>query len=252
MQFAAADVSVAAPQSLTRQLQDSDDRTRAAALGAIGAPAAYITRGHVALPHSLQLNFASLGLSGDLDAILTVELSQHIVCAILVPVDGAWRRIATIVYPTSFPDTMKAPSEFLQVQPSLIQPGHSRAVYRATVNGPNGEFVESDAELRILHNRAVITFSFTSGARTCEQSPHAGCEITERWLETDPMDPAHRFLMVTGSGRLTLAESANPLSRSHLFQLAHLRTFTCQEYLFSGTTERFEPTTATAPCSAPR
>src|SRR5471032_696650 len=47
MQFSAVNYGVPAPQSLARQLEAEDDRTRSASLAAIGAPAQYLQRGHI-------------------------------------------------------------------------------------------------------------------------------------------------------------------------------------------------------------
>jgi hypothetical protein len=49
------------------------------------------------MPRSIQLEFVALGTDDDLDALLTVELDQHIVTAILIPDDSNWRRIATVL-----------------------------------------------------------------------------------------------------------------------------------------------------------
>jgi hypothetical protein len=250
LQFASVNYGVPAPQSLTRQLQDDDDRTRAASLSAIGAPGEYLVRGHIPMPHSVQLEFVSLGAGDELDAILTVELDQHIVSAILLPEDGNWKRIATIIDPTSFNDPTTTPYTFLQLERSLLQPNRYRAIYHATAGGPHGDFLENEAHIRIINSHAVITLSFASSARTCDSPTHPGCEITQRWLQPDPADPAHHFVMVSGTGWLTAKESADPLARSRPFQIAHLRTFTCQPFLYSASTDHFEPTANAAPCPA--
>ncbi len=251
LQFASVNYGVPAPQSLTRQLQDDDDRTRAASLSAVGAPGEYLVRGHIPMPHSVQLEFVALGSGDELDAILTVELDQHIVSAILLPEDGNWKRIATVIDPTSFSDPTTTPYTFLHLERSLLQPDRYRAIYHAAANGPRGDFVENEAHLRILNGRAVITLSFASTARTCDSPTRPGCEITQRWLQADAADPAHRFFMVTGTGWLSAKESADPLARSRVFQIAHLRTFTCQPFLYSTSTEHFEPTANAAACPAP-
>lgn len=251
LQFASVNYGVPAPQALTRQLQDSDDRTRAASLAAIGAPGQYLVRGHIPLPHSVQLDFVALGAGDELDAILTVELDQHIVSAILLPEDGNWKRIATVIDPTPFNDASTTPYTFLHIERSLLQPDRYRAIYHAPANGAHGDFVENEAHLRIFNSHAVITVSFASSARTCDVPTHPGCEITQRWLQPDAADPTHRFFMVTGTGWLTAKEAADPLARSRPFQVAHLRAFTCQPFLYSASTEHFEPAANAAPCPAP-
>src|ERR1700722_7313435 len=72
MQFSAVNYGVPAPQSLARQLEADDDRTRLAALSAIGAPAQYLQRGHIPFAHSIELDFVALGNTDELAAILTV------------------------------------------------------------------------------------------------------------------------------------------------------------------------------------
>jgi hypothetical protein len=253
LQFMPVSYGVPAPQSLTRQLQADDDRTRTASLSAIGAPAQYLVHGHVPYPHSVQLDFVDLGSTDELDAILTVELDQHIVSAILVPEDGNWHRIATVLYQTAFADPSTSPSTFLRIDRSLLQKEHYRAVFHAITSGTNGDYTENEAHLRILNGHAIVTLSFASNARSCDTThKFGGCELTHRWLQPDTSDPAHRFLMVTGTGRLTSRESNDPLAGSLTFQLAHLRTFTCQPFIFSDSALRYQPTANPAPCATPR
>jgi hypothetical protein len=252
LQFIPVSYGVPAPQSLTRQLQADDDRTRTASLSAIGAPQQYLVHGHVPYPHSVQLDFIDLGSTDELDAILTVELDQHIVSAILVPEDGNWHRIATILYQTAFSDPNTSPSSFLRLDRSLLQKEHYRAVFHATTSGPNGDYTENEAHLRILNGHAVITLSFASNVRSCDTTHKpSGCEFTHRWLQPDSSDPAHRFLMVTGTGRLSSREANDPLAGSRTFQLAHLRSFTCQPFIFSDAAQHYQPTANPVPCTTP-
>jgi hypothetical protein len=252
LQFFPVSYGIPAPQSLSRQLQADDDRTRTASLSAIGAPQQYLVHGHVPFPRSVQLDFIDLGSTDELDAILTVELDQHIVSAILAPEDGNWHRVATVIYPTPFADPTTTPSTFLHLDRSLLQKEHYRAVFHATTNAQNGDYTESEAHLRILNSHAVITLSFASSARICDTSHKpGGCDLTQRWLQPDISDPAHRFLMVTGTGHLTNREATDPLAASRIFQLAHLRFFSCQPYTFSETSQHYEPTGNPAPCIAP-
>jgi hypothetical protein len=256
--FSTVNYGVPAPQSLTRQLQADDDRTRAGSLSAIGAPAQYLVHGHIPYPHSTELDFIALGATEDLDAILTVELDQHMVSAILIPEDGNWKRIATVLYPTAFTDPTITPSTFLRVARALIPHEHYRAIFHATSTSPNGDFVESEAHLRIINNRAVITISFVSNARACDldhrppgHGGKPGCELTHRWLQTDASDPTHRFLLVSATGHLNPREAADPLAGARTFQMAHLRSFACQPYLFNDATGHYEPTANSEPCPTP-
>jgi hypothetical protein len=249
LQFVTVNYGVPAPQSLTRQLQADDDRTRAASLSAIGAPAQYLNRGHIPYPHSIQLDFVALGVTDELDAILTVELDQHIVSAILVPQDDSWHRVATVLEATNFSNPSSTPATFLRVARSLIQHERYRAVYRAVTNSPNGDFTENEAHLRVLNNKAVILVSFASSARACPNTPKKpGCDLTRRWLQPDPSDPTHRFLLITSSGHLSAHEAADPIADAPVYQQAHLRTFACQPYAFSDTTQHYEPTANSGPC----
>jgi hypothetical protein len=253
LQFLSVDYGVPAPQALTRQLEADDERTRGASLAAIGAPSQYLQRGHVPYPHSVQLDFVALGTTNELDAILTVELDQHLVSAILLPEDGDWKRVATVLYQTSFNDPTTMPSTFLRVSRSLIEQQRYRAIFRATSSGPNGDSTENEAHLRILNNRAVITMSFVDSARVCDPSneKHAGCTLTRRWLQPDPSDP-HHFTLVTGAGRFDAADLSDPLARALTFQIAHLRMFSCQPFLFSESTMHYEPTANSTPCLGKR
>jgi hypothetical protein len=249
LEFATVNYGVPAPQSLTRQMEADDDRTRAAALSAIGAPAQYLVRGHIPYPHDVQLDLVALGVNDELDAILTVELDQHIVSAVLVPQGDNWHRVATIIDPTPFSDPRSTPATFLRIARSLIQHERYRAIYRAVTTGPNGDFTENEAHLRVLNSKAVILISFASSERACDTGPrHTGCALTRRWLQPDPDDPAHRFILVTGSGRLTPHEAAEPLADATTFQQAHLRTFSCQPYIYMDNSQHYEPTANSAPC----
>jgi hypothetical protein len=250
LQFISVNYAVPAPQSLTRQLQADDDRTRAASLSAIGAPGQYLVHGHIPFPHSVQLDFVPLGSTDELDAVLTVELDQHLVSAILLPEDGNWHRIATVIYPTQFSDPASTPSTFLRIARSLLQHEHYRAIYHATSGTPTGDFIENEAHLSILNGRAAITISFASTARNCDNKSTHTCEVVHRWLQPDPTDPQHRFTLVTASGRLSAHEAADPLASARTFQMAHLRNFSCQPFLFSEADERYEPIANTRACPA--
>ena len=128
LQFQGVNFGVPAPQSLTRQLEADDDRIRSASLAAIGAPAQYLARGHVPYAHSIQLDFVPLGTNDELDALLTVELDQHLVTAVLVPEGDTWRRVGTVVFPTPFYDPTTTPATFLRTARSFQQPNRYRAI----------------------------------------------------------------------------------------------------------------------------
>jgi hypothetical protein len=251
LQFSAGNYDVSAPQSLAIQLQTSDDRTRTAALAAIGAPNQYFEHGHIAFPHSVRLDFLALGASTELDAILTVELDQHLVSAILMPEDEQWRHIATVIYPTTFTNPATNPSTFLHTDRSLLEPQRYTAIFHTTTNGSDGDFTETEVHLRLLNGHAVITTSFASNERTCDPTHQHPCEITQRWLQPDTTDPEHRFLLVTATGHDKPSETGDPIARTETFEDSHLRTFTCQPFAFSDTTLHFEPAADPAPCTTP-
>ena len=258
MQFASVNYGVPAPQSLARQLEADDDRTRSAALAAIGAPSQYLQRGHIPFAHSIQLDFVALGNTDELDAVLTVELDQHLVSAILMPDSSNWKRVASMVFPTPLFDPTTNPSTFVRTDRSFTQPNRYRVIYHSYVPGQNGDYAENEAHVRILNNKAVVTISFVSRARNCAAVPvtagkpaKPGCELTQRWLQADPIDPERRFILVTGTGRLNDKDTTDALSNARFFQTAHLRTFTCQPYIFSDVTERYEPMANASPCIVP-
>lgn len=253
IQFQGANSNVPAPQALTRQLESGDDRTRSGALGSIGAPGQYLQHDHVAYPHSVQLDLVQLGVGDELDALLTVQLDQHIVSAVLVPDGDSWRRVATLSFATSFSNAITTPSMFVRPLRSWLEPNHYRAVYHASVNGPAGDFTENEADLHVVNNRAVVVLDFVSGARQCDATgqirpPHQTCELTQRWLEPDPIDPTHHFTLITGVGHFSAHEADDPLSRSRNYRLTHLRYFTCQPYAFSDAGMHFLPTANSTPC----
>ncbi len=255
IQFQTASVTVPAPQALTRQLQSDDERTRSGALGSLGAPGQYLQHGHVPFPHSVQLDFVQLGTSNDLDALLTVELDQHIVNAVLVPDGESWRRVATLNFATAFSNASTTPATFARPLRSWLEPDRYRAVYHASVTDAAGDFIENEANLRIVNNRAVVVLDYVSGARQCDATgqirpPHQTCELIQRWLEPDPDDPTHHFTMITGTGHFSAHEADDPLSRSRNYRLTHLRLFSCQPYVYSDNLMHFQPTGNPAPCGA--
>lgn len=255
MQFSTTNSSVSAPQTLAVEIQSSDDRLRTAALAAIGVPSQYLSHGHVAFPHSVRLDFIALGNTAELDAILTVELDQHLISAILMPVDDEWHHIASVVYATPFGNSSTTPATFLHTDRSLLAHQYYTAIFHATANGPNGDFTESEAHLRILNGHAVIIASFASAERSCDPTHQRPCDLTERWFQPDTTDPDHRFLLVSAAGHVKPNESGDPIARSQTFETAHLRTFTCQPFAFSDTTLHFEsiatPTACLTPHEAP-
>ena len=251
IQFSAVNVIASAPQSLIVELQSSDDRMRTSGLAAIGAPSQYLIRGHVPFPQSVRLDFVALGNTAELDAILTVELDQHLISAILMPQDDQWRRIATLLYPTPFRSPSSTFSTFLRTDRSLVDHPHYTAIFHGITSGTNGDFTESEAHLRILTGHAVVTVSFPSTERTCDPTHQHPCDLTERWFQPDSTDPEHHFLLVTATGHVKPQESGDPIARSETFETAHLRAFTCQPFIFSETTLHFESTAPAAPCAVP-
>ncbi len=255
IQFVAVDYGVPAPQSLTRQLRSDDDRTRAAALSAVGSPGQYLQRGHVALPRSIQLDFVALGSEDELDAILTIELDQHIVTAILIPDGDNWRRIATLFVADPFTDPFTTPSTFVHTARSLLEHDRYRAIFHAGTADGKGNYVANDAELRVINKHAIIATSFVSASRDCpapaaitstKSSAPAACNILRRWFQPDPADPFKRFLMVTATGHLAAKDAPGPLD--DIFEASHLRSFSCQPFVFSDVTLHFEPVAASTPC----
>lgn len=254
IQFFTASAIVPAPQALTRQLGSDDERTRSGALSSIGAPGQYLGKGHVPYAHSVQLDLVQLGEGDQLDALLTVELDQHIVTAVMVPDGDNWRRVATVLFATAFSNAATSPATFVRALRSWLQPDRYRAVFHATVTDPAGGFTENEADLNIVNNRPVIVLDFVSGARHCDPTgqlrpPHQSCELIQRWLEPDPSSPTHHFTLITGTGHFSAPEAKDPLSRSRNFRLTHLRAFTCQPFLFSEPAMRFEPTANPTVCA---
>jgi hypothetical protein len=252
LQFLSVNYGVPAPQSITRQLQADDERTRASSLSALGAPPQYLAHGHIPYPRSVQLDFVALGNNDELDAILTVELGQHLVSAILVPQDGDWHRVATITVATPFSDATTMPSSFVRAERSLVDHLRYEAVYHGVTAGQNGDFAENEAVVRVQNHKAIVALSFVSSARQCEtRKGRAGCELTRRWLQADPPDD-HHVMLVTGSGHMNGREATDPLARSPQFQMAHLRSYSCQPFVFSDGSQHFEPVANPGPCGAER
>lgn len=251
LQFSTVNFPVSAPQLLAAELQTSDDRTRAAALAAIGAPSQYLDRGHIPFPHSVRLDFVPLGTSSELDGILTVELDQHLVSAIFLPEEEQWHRIATAIYPASFNNAAIGAAAFLRTDRSLREPQHVTAIFH-TISNNNGDVSENEVHLRILNGHAVITTGFTSSERVCDPThPHL-CDLTQRWLQPDANDPEHRFLLVTATGHDRPYQPGDPIAHAEAFEESHLHDFTCQPFAFSDTSLHFEPAGLPTPCISSR
>ena len=252
LQFSTANTLVSAPELLAVQLQSSNDRLRTSALSAIAAPGLYLSPGHVAFPHSVHLDFLSLGNSYDLDAILTVELDQHIVSAILTPENEVWHRVATTTYPTPFSDPTTTPATFLRADRSLRESRFYTAIFRTTTTAPSGDFTENEVHLRVLDGHAVVTMSFASAERSCDPTHQKPCDFTERWLQPGTTDPEHQVILVTATGHVRTGDSGDPIAHAEAYETAHLRTFTCQPFLFSDATLHFDAASDAAPCFTPR
>lgn len=243
-----------APESLAAQLQASDDRIRAAALSAIGAPSSYVSREHVPVPHSLQIDYLALGSAGELDAILTVELDLHLVSAILVPSGSAWRRVATISYSTPFADPATNLGTFLRTARSLLGPDHYTAIFHGVSLTPDGDLTEHEAHLNVFSGHAAITISFASAERVCEMphlqahTPRGDCEVTERWLQAQPSGGGAGAILVTATGRVSAHDAVDPVSRARLYDFTHARNYECQPYEFSDESSHYEPTANSAAC----
>jgi hypothetical protein len=254
LQFAGANAVEPAPESLTAQLQADDDRIRAAALSAIGAPTSYVSRDRAPIPHSVQLNYVALGNSGELDAILTVELDLHLVSAILVPSGGSWRRVGTMTYATAFADPTTNLGTFLHTVRSLLGPEHYTAVYKAASITPDGDLTEHEAHLNVFGGHAAITISFASTERVCEtphlqpRTPHTECDLTERWLQAEPSQGSSAATLVSAIGRVGLHDAIDPLSRTRLFDFARTRNYECQPFRFDENASHYEPMANSAPC----
>jgi hypothetical protein len=258
LQFIQANSVEPAPELLARQLQAGDERIRAAALAAIGTPNADITHEHAPIPHSIQVSYVVLGASGELDAILTAELELHLVSAILVPSNGEWRRVATVTYATTFADPTSNLGTFVRSVRSLIGPDHYTAIFHGISITPDGDITEHEAHLNVINGKAAITISFVSNERICEaahlqpRTPHADCDLTQRWLQAEPTLGAPNAVLVTATGHIGAHDTLDPISRTHLFDFAGARNYTCQPFLFSDDTQHYEPTANVAPCFEPK
>ncbi|HZL25949.1 MAG TPA: hypothetical protein VFC39_05410 [Acidobacteriaceae bacterium] len=260
IQFVQVNYGVPSPQSLTRQLRYDDDRTRAAALSAIGAPSQYLQRGHIPMPRAVELDLVPIGATDD-DALLTVELDQHLVTAVLVQVDGNWRRIASFVYATPFDNGTVTPTTWLRTARSMVQKDRYRAIFHASTGSLTGNYTENEAHLRIVNGKPIVTISFESTARECTVAPSVppgkpiprsaarpGCEITQRWFQPDPADPLKKFELVTGTGHISPKDAQNPLANSRTMLLSQLRSFSCQPFIYSESTQHYEPSAPNGPC----
>lgn len=261
IQFVQVNYGVPAPQSLTRQLRFDDDRTRSSALSAIGVPGQYLQRGRIPMPRSVRLDMLAMGNNDELDALITIELEQHIVTAVLVPEDGNWRRVATLIFSTPFEDRTTTPSTWLRTARSLVAKDRYRAIFHASSGSMDGNFVENEAQLRIQNNRAIITISFESMARECSPKPVAGkptprssirpgCDVRQRWFQADPADPSRKFVLVTGTGHLAPKEVESPFADARTMLTAQLRNFSCQPYTYSELSQHYEPSAANGACRA--
>lgn len=254
LQFTQANSPEPAPEELARQLQAEDDRIRAAALSAIGAPAFYVTRERVPIPHSLQVNYVALGNSGELDAIVTVELDLHLVSAILIPSGSSWRRVGTVTYGTAFADPTTNLGTYLRTVRSLLGPEHYTAVFRGVSITPDGDLTEHEAHLNVFSGHAAVTISFASAERVCEtqhlheHTPHGECDLTERWMQSEPAMGAGAAILVTATGHVGAHDAIDPVSRTRLFDFARSRDYECQPFAFNDDTLRFEPLANSAPC----
>lgn len=254
LEFVAANAAEPAPESLAAQLQADDDKIRAAALSAIGAPTAYVSRERAPVPHSVQVNYVVLGASGELDAIVTVELDLHLVSAILVPSGSAWRRVGTITYATNFADPTTNLGTFVRTVRSLLGPEHYTAVFHGVSMTPDGDLTEHEAHLNVINGRAAITISFASAERVCEaphlqpHTPHTECDVTERWLQAEPSQGGAAAILVTATGHVSGHDVIDPVSRTRLYDFAHARSYECQSFEFNDESLHYEPTANSAPC----
>jgi hypothetical protein len=256
LQFVEASSPEPAPESLARQLQAEDERIRAAALAAIGAPAPYLVRDRAPMPHSVRVDYVALGNSGELDAILTAELDLHLVSAVLAPFGNGWRRVATLTYATAFADPATNSGTFLQTTRSLMGMDHYTAVFHSRSVTPDGDVTEHEAYLSLIRGHAVMTISFVSHQRVCEaahlqaHTPHNECEVTDRWVQPAAADEPTRVTVVTATGRTSAHELLSGTPEPRLFDLAGQRTYECQAFEFSDTSSRYEPVEANGPCAA--
>jgi hypothetical protein len=258
IQFVAVNYGVPAPQSLSRQLRSDDDRTRASALSAIGVPGQYLQHGRVPMPHSIEVSLVQLSAEDELDALVTIELDQHIVTAILVPDGDNWRRVATVFVADPFADLLNTPSSFVRTERALVNHSRYRAVFHAAVSDGHGSITENEVQLRVINRRAQITISFVSRSRDCtapipaagkRAQPSSGCSVLTRWMQPDPADPLRQFLLVSATGHMTNHEVGSLIGANPIFDDAYLRTFSCQPFVFSDQTGHFEPTGNSVTCN---
>jgi hypothetical protein len=224
----------------------------------VGSPGQYFQHGRAPMPRSIELSFVQLGPDDDLDAILTIELDQHIVSAILIPDGDNWRRIATVLVADPFSDPTNTVSTFVRMDRSLLAHGRYSATFRATAFDGHGSMTENEAQLMVINKHAVITTSFVSAARDCSATPATtgkaavatGCNVVIRYLESDTADPLKHFTLVSASGHLNTHDATGQLGSDPVFVASHVRNFSCQPFVFSDQTLHFEPSGNSVPCPA--
>ena len=123
------------------------------------------------MPRAVALDLVPIGTTDDLDALLTVELDQHLVTAVMVPIDGNWRRIASLVYATPFDNGTVTPTTWLRTARSMVQKDRYRAVFHASTGSLTGNYTENEAHLRIVNGKPIISISFESTARAMHRHP---------------------------------------------------------------------------------
>lgn len=248
LQFSTSNAPVSAPELLAVQLQSSNDRVRTAALADIGAPPQYVLPGRIAFPRSVHLDFVALGDSYELDALLTVELDENIVTAVLAPEYQEWHRLATASYVTRFLNPLITPATFVRASRSMREPQFYTAIFHTSIKGPDGEYTDSEVHLRILKGHAVVTMSFAAQERFCDPSHQKPCDFTERWIQPEATDPNDEVMLVTAEGHIRFGDSNDPFAYAQSYEAAHLRTFTCQPFLFSDATLQYDPVSDAVPC----
>lgn len=240
------------PELLVQRLRSSDDvvRTNAFTLFGLNLKQADMA---VAPPDKVQLSYAALGADTTQDAVVALELTDHILAAVAVPTRRGWERIAVFDCWCKYDmkgdrDTLME-SVQLRYAPEYAASSPFELVLRAS-GGGTGLYEQQEGHFRLYRGELRRVMSFISRRETCDptaRTPYQ-CDIEKRWFYTTSFGNVEGGVLVESRGSFAPHTTPSVQWEVRDIENRHLRPATCHAFRWNRDKFQYEPITVSDPC----
>jgi hypothetical protein len=229
------------PESLVADLRSLDDQVRFNALVMLGVPSEAAKN---RTPDEVELRYASLGTTDEMQAIVAVMTSGNTVYGAVAARKGhEWQRIAHFSCWCKY-ERGDLLGNFVQIEPAPF--ARSELVVHAS-GGGTGVYAREEVRFRLFRGELRAVLSFVTRFKECP--PGHPCELTLRWFYPEVWEKTQGGVLVETHASIPLKAPDMELEIPEL-QLRSAQAFTCREYKWNENKFLYEAfSTAQNPCN---